>query len=94
MFLRALLFCCVSRFGVLGTAVCQVPLSVGFAKNTQEYWSGLLCLSSGYLLDPGIKPTPLTSPSLAGGFFTTSAIPVLFTTAKSWKQLKYPSTDE
>ena len=27
----------------------------------------------GDLLDPGIKPTSLTSPVLAGGFFTTSA---------------------
>ena len=29
--------------------------------------------SSGDLPNPGIKPTSLTSPALAGGFFTTSA---------------------
>ena len=40
----------------------------------QEYWSGLSCLPPGDLPDPGIEPTSLTSPALAGGFFTTSAI--------------------
>ena len=39
----------------------------------QEYWSGLSFPSSGDLPDPGIKPMSLTSPALAGGFFTTSA---------------------
>ena len=29
--------------------------------------------SSGDLPNPGIEPTPLMSPALAGGFFTTSA---------------------
>ena len=29
--------------------------------------------SSGDLPDPGIEPTSLVSPALAGGFFTTSA---------------------
>ena len=37
-----------------------------FAK--QEYWSGLPFPSPGDLPNPGIK---LTSPALAGGFFTT-----------------------
>ena len=49
----------------------QVPLSMGFSR--QEYWSGLPCLSPGDLPNPRIKPAPLTSPALAGGFFTTSA---------------------
>ena len=49
----------------------QAPLSMGFS--TQEYWSGLPCPSPGELPSPGIKPTSLTSPTLAGGFFTTSA---------------------
>ena len=35
--------------------------------------SGLPCPPSGGLPGPGIKPTTLTSPALAGGFFTTSA---------------------
>ena len=34
--------------------------------------SGLPCPPAGDLPDPGIKPTSLTSPALAGGFFTTS----------------------
>ena len=39
----------------------------------QEYWSGLPCSPPGDLPNPGIKPTSLTSPALAGGFFTTAA---------------------
>ena len=39
------------------------PLSMGFSR--QEYWSGLPCPPPGELLDPGIKPTSLTSPALA-----------------------------
>ena len=34
---------------------------------------GLSCPPPEDLPDPGIKPTSLMSPSLAGGFFTTSA---------------------
>ena len=44
----------------------QAPPSMGFPK--QEYRSGLPFPPPGDLPDPGIK---LTSPSLAGGFFTT-----------------------
>ena len=53
------------------TVASQAPLSMGFPR--QEYWSGLPFPPPGDLLDPGIKPTPLMSPALAGGFFTTSA---------------------
>ena len=35
--------------------------------------AGLPFPSPGNLPDPGIKPESLESPSLAGGFFTTSA---------------------
>ena len=52
-------------------AACQTPLSVGFSR--QEYWSGLPCSPPGGLPDPGIKPTSLMSPALAGVFFTASA---------------------
>jgi len=38
----------------------------------QEYWSGLPCTPLGNLPDPGIEPTSLMSPVLAGRFFTTS----------------------
>ena len=48
----------------------QSLLSMGFFR--QEYWSGLPCLPSGDLPDPEIKPMSLTSPALAGRFFTTS----------------------
>ena len=51
------------------------PLSMGFSS--QEYWSGSPCPTPGDLPDPGIKPTFLTSPALAGRFFTTSTTWIL-----------------
>ena len=53
------------------TIAHQVSLSMGFSRQT--YWSGLPGPSPGDLPDLGIKPVSLTSPALAGGFFTTSA---------------------
>ena len=50
------------------TEACLAPLSVGFPR--QEHWSGLPSPSPGGLPDPGIEPT---SPTLAGGFFTTES---------------------
>ena len=47
----------------------QDPLSMGFSR--QEYWSGLPCPPAGDLPDPGIEPTSLMSPALAGRFFIT-----------------------
>ena len=44
---------------------------MGFSR--QEYWSGLPCPPPVDLPDPGIKPTFLMSPALAGRFFTTTA---------------------
>ena len=38
----------------------------------QECWSGLPCPPPGNLPHPGIEAVCLTSPELAGGFFTTS----------------------
>ena len=57
----------------LWTVTCHAPLSMGFSW--QEYWSGLADPSPGDLPHPGIEPASLTltSPALAGGFFTTSA---------------------
>ena len=55
----------------LWTIAHQVHLSMGFSR--QEYWSGLPCPSPGNLPEPGIEPASLMSPTLAGGFFTTSA---------------------
>ena len=47
------------------TVACQVPLSLGFPRQT--YWNGLLFPSPGDLPNPGIKSV---SPGLAGRFFT------------------------
>ena len=49
----------------------QAPQSMRFSR--EEYWSGLPFLNPGDLPHPGIEPTSLTSPALAGRFFTTSA---------------------
>ena len=42
---------------------------MGFSRH--EYWSGLPCSSPGDLPNPGIELVSLTSPALAGWFFTT-----------------------
>ena len=47
------------------------PLSVGFSR--QVCWSGLPCPPPGDLPDPGVEPSSLMTPALAGGFSTTSA---------------------
>ena len=64
---------CFSRVrlcATLWTVALQAPLSMGFSR--QEYWSELPWPPSGDLPDPRIKSTSLTSPALAGRFFTTS----------------------
>ena len=58
-------------FATLWTITSQAPLSMWFSW--QEYWSGLPCPFPGDLSDPGIELTSLTSPALAGGFFTINA---------------------
>ena len=55
----------------LWTGAPQAPWSMGFPR--QEYCSGLPFPTPGDLPDPGIEPLSLTSPTLEGGFFTTSA---------------------
>ena len=52
---------------------CSLPASSVHGILHQEYWSGFPCSAPGDLSYPGIEPTPLMSPALAGGFFTTSA---------------------
>ena len=52
------------------TVACQAPLSTELSR--QEYWSKLPFPTPGELLDPGIEPTSLSSPALAGEFFTTT----------------------
>ena len=62
----------VQLFATLWTVDCQAPLSMGLSR--QEYWSGLPFPSpEDDLPGPGIKPTSLMSPVLAGRFFTSSA---------------------
>ena len=61
-------FSCVWLFANLCTVAHQVPLSMGFSR--QEYWTGLPCPSPADLPNPGIEPTSLMFPALAGGFFT------------------------
>ena len=48
----------------LQTIACQAPLSMGFSR--QEYWSGLPFPPAGDIPNPGIEPTSLGSPGLAG----------------------------
>ena len=61
-------FCCClvtvvsTSFATTWTLACRTPLSMRFPR--QEYWSGLLFLPPGNLLDPGKE-----SPALAGQFF-------------------------
>ena len=57
---------CPTFFVTPWTAACQTPLSMGFSR--KEYWNVQPCPSPGDLSDPGCK---VTSPALAGGFFTT-----------------------
>ena len=59
---------CFSRvclFVTLWTLAHQAALSMGTSR--QEYWSDLPCPPPGDLPDPGIEPTSLMSPALAGG---------------------------
>ena len=53
------------------TVTHQAPLSMEFSR--QKYWSQLPCPTAEVLSNPGIEPTSLASPALAGRFFTTSA---------------------
>ena len=69
---KVLCECChfsrVQVFVTPWTIARQAPVSMEFSR--QEYWSGLPCPAPGDLPNPGTKPTSLTSPALAGGFFT------------------------
>ena len=59
-----------NSFATPWTVACQVPLSVEFSR--QEYQSGLPFPIPGVLPDLGMEPSSLTSPALAGRFFTTN----------------------
>ena len=64
---------CVQFFATSWSIAHQTPLSVEFPR--QEYWNGLPCPLPENLPNPGIEPTFLVYPGLAGGFFTTTAPP-------------------
>ena len=90
-FLWYLCACLLSHFSQVwlcvtpGTVACQVPLSMAFSR--QEYWSASPFTPPGDLPHPGIKPTSLTSPALAGRFFATSAtweVPPLIPKFTNW----------
>ena len=51
---------------------CSLPVS-SVCDDSPSKTTELPCPPPGDLPDPGIKPASLMSPSLAGGFFTTSA---------------------
>ena len=68
--MHACVLSCVQPFATPWTVAQQAPLSTGFSR--QEYWSGLPFPTPGDLPHPGIKPTSLASPALAGRFFTLS----------------------
>ena len=68
--------CCVTQLCLtlcnpMDYIAFQALLSMEFSR--QEYWSWLPCPPSGDLPNPGIEPASLTSPALAGRFFTISA---------------------
>ena len=72
------LSCSVVSDSVTPWAVAhQAPLSLGLFR--QEYRNGLPCPPPGDLPYPGIEPTSLMFPALAGGSFTASA------TWEAWK---------
>ena len=62
----------IQLFVTQWTVAYQAPLSIEFSRH--KYWSGFPCPPPGDLTNPGIKPVSLMSPTLAGRFFTTSAI--------------------
>ena len=59
---------CVQLPVSLWTVPGWAPLTMEFSR--QEYWSGLPFPIPGDLPDPGIEPSSLASPALAGRFFT------------------------
>ena len=65
-------FSCVWLFAAPWPVDCQAPLSMEFSR--QGYWSRLPCFSPRNLPDPVIEPMSLTSPALAGRFFTSWTI--------------------
>ena len=70
--MRACALSCFSRVRLCNPMDCSLPVS-SMEFSRPKYWSGLPSPPPGGLPDPGIKTVSLTSPALAGGFFTTTA---------------------
>ena len=62
---------CVRLLATPWTVARQTPLSMGIFQARILEWVAVA--SPGDLPNPGIETTSLSSPALAGGFFTTSA---------------------
>ena len=73
----------VCLFATPRTITRQAALSTGFPR--QEYWSGLPCSPPGDLPNPGIE---LTSPTLAGRFFTTLPQGKQWISPRMWDRLR------
>ena len=71
----------VQLFATPWTVTYQAPPSMGYAR--QEYWTGLLFPSPGYLPDPGVEPR---SPTLQADALTSEP--------PGKKQPRYPSADK
>ena len=56
-----------------GPMDCWLPAFSVHGILQREYWSGFPCPSPGDHPDPGIEPTFLMSPAVAGRFLATSA---------------------
>ena len=67
--------CCFSIFVLMLSHVELDPMApLSMESSRQQYWSGLPFPTPGDLPNPGIEPTSLMSPALAGGFFTTAIL--------------------
>ena len=71
---KEVVVCAQSRLTLCDRMDCShgrnTPLSTGFPR--QEYWNGLPLPTPEGSSDSGIESASLSSPALAGGFFTTS----------------------
>ena len=79
------LFSHVQLFVASWTVTHQAPLPMEFSR--QEYWSRVPFSIPGDPPDPGIQPTSLASPALAGRFFTTRKYSENYAT---WKNKPVP----
>ena len=66
--MHACMLSLVQLFVTLWAVAHQAPLSMEFSR--QEYWKGLSFPPSGDLPNPGLNPSSLASPALAGRYFT------------------------